>query len=65
MIIFLIALAVALIIFTVEVIIAFVVAKDEGFPCATLDDYLEAMSHAFTAFIATGALCLAIKVFVL
>lgn len=65
MIIFLIALAVALIIFTVEVINAFVVAKDEGFPVVTLDDYLEAMSHAFTAFIVTGALCLAIKVFVL
>lgn len=63
--IFLLALAVALIIFTIEVIIAFVVAKDEGFPCATLDDYLEAISHAFTAFIATGALCLTIKVFAL
>lgn len=63
--IFLIALAVALIIFTVEVIIAFVVAKYEGFPCATLDDYLEAMSHAFTAFIVTGAVCLTVKVFVL
>lgn len=65
MIIFLLALAVALIIFTVEVIIAFVVAKDEGFPCATLDDYLEAMSRAFTAFIVTGAVCLSVKVFVL
>lgn len=63
--ILLLALAVALIIFTVEVIIAFVIAKDEGFPGATLDDYLEAMSCAFTAFIATGALCLTIKVFVL
>lgn len=63
--ILLIALAVALIIFTVEIIIAFVIAKDEGFPCATLDDYLEAMSNGVTAFIVTGALCLAIKVFVL
>lgn len=63
--IILIALAVALIIFTVEIIIAFVIAKDEGFPGATLDDYLEAMSHGVTAFIVTGALCLAIKVFVL
>ena len=61
--ILILALAVALIIFTVEIIIAFVVAKDEGFPCATLDDYLEAMSHAFTAFIVTGAVCLTIKVF--
>ena len=63
--IFLIALSVALIIFTVEIIIAFVVARDEGFPGATLDDYLEAMSYSFTAFIVTGAVCLAIKVFAL
>lgn len=63
--IFLIALAVALIIFTAEVIIAFVVAKDEGFPRATIDDYLEAMGHGVTAFIVTGAVCLAIKVFAL